>query len=432
MTPHDQRRGRRYALTYVASLVLALTVWTPVPLPGLPLTATQAAAALVLLAFAAESVARHRSVDVGALIRVGPSATVLALGIVWIVLAGLASTAVAVDRSAAVTFAVRYAVGLGVIVAVAAAVRRGDRWRTLLATVTAGGALVVILAWAGTRLPGLGAVTLGVSNRSEALFEHPNQLGMMLSTVLPIAAAFAVASRGGRAVLAAGVTLLLLHGTFLSGSIVNAAVAAATLLALALLIQSSRRRTAAQAAGLTALIAIGAIGLASAPRLLEPFFPRIARGVEALLLSPLSLVEAVPSFASRLAIYRRAVEVIAEHPVLGIGGDNAYLVLSTAWASNVSHAHNLFLNAALSLGLIGLLGTIVFAAAWCALAVRVIRGAWSVPADAAPLYLGLGTGMLAFFVTNQSSDSLGGTIVYVLWLWLGAGLAMTTVAEERA
>jgi len=430
VTTHDQRNGRRYALTYAASLVLALAVWAPVPLPGLPLTVTQAAATLLLLAFAAESVARYRSVDVGSLIRVGPSATVLVLGIVWIGLSGLASTVVAVDRVAAATFAVRYAVGLGVIVAVSAAVRRGDRWRTLLATVTAGGALVVALAWAGTRLPSLGALTLGVSSRSEALFEHPNQFGMMLSTVLPIAAAFVLASRGARAVLAAGVTLLLLHGTFLSGSIVNAAVAAATLLSLAVLIQLGGRRTAAKAAGLTAVVAVGAIGVALAPRLLEPYFPRIARGVEAFLLSPFSLSEAVPSFASRLAIYQRAGEVISDHPFVGIGGDNAYLVLTTGWASNVSHAHNLFLNAALSLGAIGLMGTIVFGAGWCVLAFLVMRRAWTVRPNATPLYLGLGIGMLAFFVTNQSSDSLGGTIIYVLWLWLGAGLAMTAAALD--
>lgn len=431
MTAHGaQGCGHRYALTYAASLALALAVWAPVPLPGLPLTVTQAAAALVIFAFAGESIARYRSVAVGALVRGGPTAATLLLGMVWIVLSGLASTAVAVDRVAALTFAIRYAVGLGVVLAVSAAVVPKGRWRTLLAVVTGGGAMVVVLAWAGTRFPGLGAVTLGVSSRSEALFEHPNQFGMMLSTVLPIAVAFVVASRGVRSVLAAGVTLLLLHGTFLSGSIVNAAVAAASLLALALLIQSRRRRTPATVAGLTALVAVAAAGVASAPRLLEPYFPRIAGGLEALLLSPLSLAEAVPSFASRLAIYRRAGEVIADHPVLGIGGDNAYRVLTTEWASNVSHAHNLFLNAALSLGAIGLAGTIVFAAAWCVLAVQVVRHAWTVRSDATPLYLGLGIGLLAFFMTNQSSDSLGGTIIYVLWLWFGAGLAMTAATSE--
>ena len=429
----DEAANRSFPATFAFAQAYAFAMWFPLAEANLPVSVTQAATAALLGAFALESVLRHKRIHVG-FVRAEPASALLTLaGLLLVAAAGIAATASAADRVGAATFALRYLIGIAVIWAVATCVRDRGRVTRLAVTTALGGFAAASLATLGSAIPAVAATTLGVASRTEGFFEHPNQFGMMLSTTLPVALALAFrAGRIGKLIFLTA-TGAMFYAVAQSGSFVNTTLALAAI-ALTLTAAVWMRADLRVAAGTSALLVVVAATLvATAPQWLEPWSPRVAEMSAILIERPGAIDDALPSVKARLALYARAVEVIRSHPWWGIGGDNASRYLTTDFARNVTHAHNMFLNNALAAGVGGLLGTLLLAIGWLRLADRLARSAdrRRVTAADGTFRAGLATALVVFFLSNQASDSLGGTIVYVLWLWLGMGFAILAFERRR-
>ncbi len=222
-----------------------------------------------------------------------------------------------------------------------------ERWRVVDAFVVSavGVALVGLVQYfvLGDVITAEGGVL-----RLRSIYGSPNNVGLMMGRVLPVLLAIVVwggpaRSRGQRArrwvyglavlPVALALGLSLSRGAIVLG--VPAAVVALGLLA------GRRWRTAT-------LIAVG-LGLLALIPLLR--LPRFAGLVD--------LSQGTTSF--RVALWHSSIEMVGDHPLLGVGPDNflyAYrtrYVLPTAWEEfNLSHPHNVVLDFAARLGLPGL------------------------------------------------------------------------------
>jgi putative inorganic carbon (HCO3(-)) transporter len=185
-----------------------------------------------------------------------------------------------------------------------------------------------------------------VSNRAQASFAHPTALALYLILTFPMAFALALgASTRLRPLLLVSGTLGLigLMLTHTRGSIVGAAVALIVLLSWA-----PFRRLAVAGLLLTLIVAVLNVGSITESQ-------------------PVSVVsERLETIASlktrnddRLEIWSATPDIVAERPLLGAGQGN-FPEVSTSFAlSDVGglafdHAHNLFLNVAVELGIVGL------------------------------------------------------------------------------
>ncbi|MBN1641472.1 MAG: O-antigen ligase family protein [Anaerolineae bacterium] len=180
--------------------------------------------------------------------------------------------------------------------------------------------------------------------RVRGLYGSPNNLALYVSRALPVLLAIAWQGRQREARIAYGLAALpvvaALVMTLSKGALLIGVPAA--LLALGL-VQRNRRATWA------ALAAVAAIGL-----LVLPFaFTERFRSV-------LNLRAGTAFF--RLKLWRSTVAMIADHPLTGVGMDNylyayrSWYVLPSAWEElDLSHPHNLILDAWTRLGLPGLI-----------------------------------------------------------------------------
>jgi O-antigen ligase len=218
---------------------------------------------------------------------------------------------------------------------------RRSRWWVVDAWI-AGGAAVALVG-AGQLLTGQGLITAEGVSRVRALYGSPNNLALYLGRILPLAIALAVwgAVRARRWAygLAGAVVAVALFFTYSRGAwLLGVPMALLTLAAL------RGRRVLLAVAGL-----LGAAALAALPVL----------GTERIT-SLLDTSEGTSFF--RLQLWRSAWSMIRDHPVWGVGLDNflplyrTRYVLPSAWQElNLSHPHNVVLDAWLRLGLPGLL-----------------------------------------------------------------------------
>ncbi len=178
------------------------------------------------------------------------------------------------------------------------------------------------------------------TRRLRSVYGSPNNVGLSLGRVLPIALAFALFGKGRRragyalamAPIVAAIALSQSRGAIFLG--VPAAILAIGVLA--------GGRWVWAALGTLTVGVVAAIPLLNSPR------------IQALLSG-----EGTQVF--RLALWRSTLAMIREHAILGVGPDNflyAYrgrYLLPEAWAeSGLSHPHNVALDFAARLGLIGL------------------------------------------------------------------------------
>lgn len=411
--------GRALPLTKIAAVLHAFTVPLPVDLPVLPLTLAQATALILVATFAAEVVARRR-LPLPAAGSMGMLLGLVLLGCAATATAGFASMIPAIDRGAAFSYGLRFVLGAGVVLALMASHRDAITVHRTVRALLGGGLLAVGLAAAGYAWPALGESTIGVGRRAEGFFDHPNQLGMILSALAPIALARAFAfPRRIRSWLASAA---LVYGVLLTASMANTLLIVVGALILLFAAFSARFSLARFAAGLVALVTVVGVLLAFGPTLVDSVSPRVASLVG--IFAGGSFDETLPSVLDRLRLYGDALDEIRAAPLLGVGGDNATHYLANPSGRPVFHAHNVLLNTTLGTGLVGLVAFLPLVVGWLALSVRMLSTRVGVEPVIVPLAKGLGAALLIFFLSNQSSDSLGGTVVYLLWLLLGLGLAL--------
>jgi putative inorganic carbon (HCO3(-)) transporter len=249
--------------------------------------------------------------------------------------------------------------------------------------------LYTVVAGFGGSLSDVQADEGGSYDRFGGIFGHPNLLGGFLALAIPSMVALAASER--------------LWWRRLSGYLLVIAAMAG------LVLTYSRGAWLGTGVGLLMLLPVLKRGswLILGPVLLGPVLVGMATSADAVLSRVESIAAAGsdPALISRLEIWGVAFRLVAEHPLLGVGLGNfqaAYgklmvpdLPLLTYPLELPEHAHNLFLNLAVEVGLVG-----VSAFAWL-LAVAFLRvrqikrftdwrvGVWS---------MGLAAGLVAILV----------------------------------
>jgi putative inorganic carbon (HCO3(-)) transporter len=346
---------------------------------------------------------------------------------VALVSGALLSTAVAVDRGAAVKQVGILCVGLLLALTVLAVVERVDHLRALQAAIVAigGGICAAALPSAGE----LQSVYAGavVDNRATSVFGDPNELGAFAAVVLVLACGFGLAAtRRAERLLAGAGGALGLAALLLSlsrGAWFGAVVGVA---ALAVLLPEARRNIGRLVVA-AAVVAAVLLGVA----------PGSPGEVAEERLSTLTNPGANPD-ELRPRAWHLAADLFASHPVLGIGPGGFTEAAGLAGRGEVTgaaHAHNLLftvgaegglLGVALLLGLAGALGT----ATW-----RQVRSP-EIPsgdrallaAPAAALLVFVGQGAVDFTFRNAS-------LLLLAWMLAGlllAGQRLASVSPTRA
>lgn len=411
------RLGR---LNAAAAAAFALLAAFPAYLPGLPLRLNHVAALLVVGTFVM-TVLGLRKADRFSSPPQAVAKTAVVYGCALVAMSALLSAPGAVTPLDAYSYALRFVLGVAILLALPAfALDPSRRARRLARAFILGGTVASVLAIVGYFVPAIGAETIGVGRRAESLFDHPNQYGMVVLALFPLA--FTHALEAPRRPWRWVSTGLLATGVLLSGSFANTLllVAGAALLLLSVFTHLLTLKRVVLALTV-ALLVVGA-ALALGPQALVSASPRVADMLSSFQATG-DLSERLPSVDERLSLYRSALETWLEHPVVGVGADNAGHYLRRPSGAASSHAHNMFINTALTTGLVGLAALCVLVIGWLSLAGALLQGRAARAGDAL-LAKGVGTGLLLLFLSNQSSDSLSGTVTYPLWVLLGIGFAL--------
>jgi O-antigen ligase len=233
--------------------------------------------------------------------------------------------------------------------------------------------------------------------RLRSVFGSPDNVGLYLGRILPLVAAVLLIGyraraehrrRGWAYLCALGPIALALALSFSRGALLLGVPAGLSVVLLAW----DRRRGALLLGGLALLAVLILAVLARDPR----FAARLDPAGETALV--------------RLNLWRSSLDLIADHPLLGVGLDNflyayrGHYIRPEAWKEpDLSHPHNLVLDYAARLGLLGLAAAILLQAAFWRAAARAWRAARG-QALAIALVAGL-MGSMADFLAHGLVDN---------------------------
>lgn len=185
-----------------------------------------------------------------------------------------------------------------------------------------------------------------VTNRAEASFAHPTSLALFLILSFPTAFAFALKGpvRWRWLMMICGV--LALFGLILTetrGSIIGAGIA----LIWMTIKWAPFRRLALTALGIVAVVTVVNLGSVT------------SAGPVTVVSDRLTTLSLSSQGDQRLQIWETTPEIVAQHPFFGVGQGNFPVVSPSFGLTDVGgvpfdHAHDLFLNVAAELGLVGL------------------------------------------------------------------------------
>lgn len=405
--------------------LLGLSIWVGrgVSVGVLNLQPVEIASGLFLFAYAAQ-LALSSSRGITAL---GPPTRRLLTGLIvacaLLIAAAVVSLAAALDPISVLRFCGRYLVAILLLTVLSRFLDRRSRLQTLERYLLIGAVISVGVAVAGFFVSQLGALTIRYGDRAQALLNHPNQLAMLLTALVPIALVNAL-KRPARVgpwlvlvVIAAGIALT---GSKANLLLLVVVVPLTTFLALEPIRRLARRMALALGLG----VAMAAIGLV-AVLTVSQFNPRTLTTLERLFTDPAT----TSTVATRSDLWRTAFEIGLEHPWTGVGADN------TVYYLPFSHAHNVVFEYFLTLGLPGLMALLMLLFFTAVVALACIRSALRRPGPAYPERLsliGYALACLAYVGSNMSSDSFGGTTLPMLWILLAASLARLDLALETA
>lgn len=233
-----------------------------------------------------------------------------------------------------------------------------DLLRLIDALLIAGGIVCVI--GLGLYLQGDAIITAeGGARRLASVYGSPNNVALWLGRCIPFALAFMLAPVDGRRRAAAGGLLVLMTITLLLTQSAGGLFIGVPAAIIAVIVLTWGRRSVLPLIGLGA---IGAAGLAIA--LQSDRFARL-----------LTLTEGTNFF--RLRVWQSALNVIRDHPLTGLGMDQflyafrGRYLLPDAWQEpDLSHPHNVILDAWVRLGIGGVVIFIALQVAfwqsiWC-------------------------------------------------------------------
>ncbi len=286
--------------------------------------------------------------------------------------------------------------------------RQEAQWRLLAVDALIAGGVIAALAGIVQWVSGAGLITAEGVARVRAWYGSPNNLALYLERLVPVALSMALLGGAGRRRLTYGLALLplltALYLTFSRGAWLLGLPASLIVMGVA---RGGRWRWGALAGVL--LIGIMLLPLAGTERLQSLLDTSAGTGFV------------------RLKLWQGTWNMIREHPVLGVGPDNfLYLyrtryVLPAAWEElNLSHPHNIVLDAWTRTGILGLASLGVLLTALVRRLWRMSRQAGE-PAERA-LYIGL-LGSLAASLAHGLIDNSFFLVDLAMVLMMTAGLA---------
>jgi O-antigen ligase len=256
-------------------------------------------------------------------------------------------------------------------------------------------------------------------DRAAGFFKNPNQLGITISTVLPMTLGMLFSNRGNRLLWIACIAILLL-ALQLSGSKANLlimALLAPTILVLfAYVSYDGVRRIGIIALTICSCIVLGALVI----YLLSILNPRALNLLEDAVLEG----EATNSLVARGRLWEQSVRDLNDNPLFGVGAGQPVLALS--------HSHNLLLDYARTLGAPGLVfisAKILVILAACGFTILFAMLQKDALLGDRRLCIGLMFGPVAYLAANFSSDSLGPSTSPYLYSALFFGLASRSLLK---
>jgi putative inorganic carbon (HCO3(-)) transporter len=289
---------------------------------------------------------------------------------------------------------------------------------------------LTVNTWNGSLLPdsirsGYRSAVFNATGFSTEFLFHPNDLSGALLLVLPLALGLVLfgsrqSGRGER--LLGWVSVVILGGVLValrSQGALAGSLAAVSLLAIL------RWRGWGAAAVLVGTAILAAV-------FTFDWLP---------MLEALTLQEFWQDVNERKELWQRGIFIIQDFPLSGIGLGNYPEVVQLMYPlfehSGGNHAHNLFLQVAVDLGLPGLMAWLAVFGSVILSAWRMHRKGWSLVDDR---LVGLGAGLLAaqlalavhgFVDAAQWGIFLGAPIIWFLWgLALGTGLNQKSIDKE--
>lgn len=360
-------------------------------------------------------------------LRFVPLVQKLAIGLIAAVVAILCSAVISgvgsIDPFSVVRFSGRYVLGLLAVVALYRLLRSEGRLRILERSLLAGAAGSVALAVAGFFVAPLGELTVRYGDRAQALLNHPNQFAILLAALVPIAMSAAV--RRPSFWLPWSALVLLVIGVALTGSKFNILVLGVMLPLSALfsltVIPGVRRKLELSLTLAVLVFAIGAVGALA----VTEFSPRTMTTIGNLFTDPTE----VSAVSTRSELWQQAILLGLDYPFSGVGADQ------TGFYLPFDHAHNVFIEFFAGQGIWGLASLFVFLAVLACVIGSALLTALCRPNVTATARLGLigsSLGIVQFVISNQSSDSFGGTTLPMLWILISMTLARLDLVLRSA
>lgn len=404
----------RTARATLATLGVALWVGRGIDLGPVDLQPVQVVGALIGLALLSTTVTGVRPLA-WLQPRSARDVAALALAFTAVVTAAGFSAIDAQEPFSIVRFIARYLLGLVLLVSVLHFLQRPRNARVLERALLAGAILSVALSAAGYLVPSLATITIRYGDRAQGLLNHPNQLAMLLIAVAPLA--IAVALEQPRRIGPWIRLLVICSGVAMSGSKANLAMLVFLLPTIGLLAAQLQRGAFRRLGMASALVVAAVLAVSVMWAVVRTANPRTLTTLERLLTEPVSTT----AVASRLDMWQVALDRALDSPWFGVGADH------TAYYLPYSHAHNVFVEYFLTMGMTGLIALIVLLTALAFPASRALFDALtrtSLTTGHRLRLLALPMGTAAYVAASQSSDSFGGTTLPILWL-----LAALTIAE---
>lgn len=274
---------------------------------------------------------------------------------------------------------------------------------------------VSLLSIAGALYEPLAVRIFNGTDRAHGTFKNPNQFGMVISTIGPVAAGLAL-SVGGRIRLLSILSLVaMLVALQLSGSKANLLFTGAGLAMFAILAVILRFRGVERLFfGSITLAALLALGVAGAS-ILEVLNPRAAALLSAFFNPELT----VPSIQSRQFLWQESLRIFNENAWLGEGAGQP--LLSDQSGKTISHSHNLFLDYARTMGAAGLVLAVILIGTIVIILVTTLLGElFRASGDNTYQLLLVGSALGAgnYLAANQFSESFGPSTSPLFWLVL--------------
>jgi len=306
-------------------------------------------------------------------------------------------------------FFLTYGQGIALLLIIGT-IARTDHLRSAFRAAVISFFLMAVFCSLAVFVPQIEALTYQGTDRLHGFFKNPNQFGMILDICLIFSVSFLLYTRK-RLVPGFGVLITILIMT-MTGSKTNLLIAVAVGLCLLFYYFLTHKKLAVLILVVPAVaVSLALFGLP----LLEIFNPRAA-GLLADFLSGQSVHTSSLNQRSFLWVY--SLEHLMENPILGAGPGQRIVV----YDQDLSHSHNVFLDAGRTLGVPGLIFTFAVIGFVILLALNSLlalsRAAGASEFDHA-LLVGAAFSVFSYILSNQMSDSFGPSTSPFFWLVTG-------------